>query len=225
MQKKSRIITRRGELRIQEIEVAMDAPVAATLAVKNGTTSTLTLTSIKGEDIGNATTFAAASSTNVASVAISGTAISANLHVDGTNGIDTKVSDIKTLLDANSNIAAIVTVTTTKDGVMVTNAATALAGGDDKLTISEASEFAGVTLIRDLKGVYTLTMDDYKFQDYSGCMADLSGDIALSGVAKVEVSAVDSDTFTVRLADYAGAAVDVTGASKLHLKLLDAKLP
>jgi hypothetical protein len=220
MQKKSRLITRRGELRVQEVEVAMAVPVAATLVIENaGTDTVLTATSIKGEDIGNATTITIVDTTNAASVSISGYDITISAQVDTTTG-----TNCKALLDANTNIAALATFVGTTNTASLLDK-TALAGGDDKLTISEASEFAPVTLVRDLKGVYTLTMDDYKFQDYSGCMADLSGTSALSGVAKVEVAAVDSDTFTVRLADYAGAAVDVTAASKLSLKLFDAKLP
>jgi len=208
-------------LTLVPVDFTMEAPVAATLAVKNGSTSTLTLTSIKGEDIGNATTFAAASSTNVASVAITGYAISANLHIDGTNGIDTKVSDLKTLLDANSNVAAIVSVATTKDGVMVTNAATALAGGDDKLTDADAGKHC--SLLRNSKGSYTLTLNDADAYHHVATMGSVDGNAGTSGVAKVECVRVDSDTFTLSMLAYDGSAGDVTAASKLKLGILVSK--
>jgi hypothetical protein len=197
------------------------APVSATLAVKNGTTSTLTLTSIRGEAIGNATTFAASSSTNAASVSLSGYAISAVLHVDGTNGIDTKVSDVKALIDANTNITALVTAATTKDDVMVTNAATALAGGDDKMTDLNSGKYC--TLVRDLKGVYTLTLTEPTHLDHVFTMGSTAGDAGSSGVAKVEVVQVDDSTMTVRTFDYANAAGDVTAAADLKLAIALAK--
>ena len=204
------------------VDFTMGVPVAASLEVKNGSTSTLTLTSIRGEDIGNATTFAIASSTNAASVAISGYAISANAHIDGTNGIDTKVSDLKTLLEANSNIAAIVSVATTKDGVVASNAATALAGGDDKLV--DADDGKVCTLVRDLKGSYTLTLND-QFDAYHhvATMGTVSGTAGSSGVGKVECTRTDADTFVIRMTDYAAAATDVTAASQLKLAILVSK--
>jgi len=209
-------------LSIVPVDVSFSAaPVAASKEIKNGSTSTMTLTSIRGEDIGNATTFAAASSTNVASVALSGYAISANLHVDGTNGIDTKVSDLKTLLEANSNIAAIVSVATTKDGLMVTNAATALTGGDDKMTDANSGKYC--SLVRDLKGVYTLTLNEPTHLDHVFTMGSTAGDAGSSGVAKVEVVKEDSDTFTIRMLAYDGNAGDVTAASDLKLAIALAK--
>ena len=204
------------------VDFTMGVPVAASLEIKNGSTSTLTLTSIKGEDIGNATTVTATSSTNAAAVAITGYDIVIGLHVDGTNGIDTKVSDVKTLLEANTNITAIVTAATTKDGVMAASTKASLAGGDDKLVDADAGKVC--TLVRDLKGSYTLTLND-QFDAYHhvATMGTVSGTAGSSGVGKVECTRTDADTFVIRMTDYAAAATDVTAASQLKLAILVSK--
>ena len=192
------------------------APVAASLVLKNAAAATvLTATSIRGEDIGNATTITVVNTTNAASVAISGYDITVSAVVDTTTG-----EAIKTLLDANSNIAALATFVGTTNATSL-ETKQALSGGDDKFSDNNSGKFC--SLVRDLKGVYTLTLNEPTHLDHVFTMGSTAGDAGSSGVAKVEVVKEDSDTFKIRMFDYANSAGDVTAASDLKLAIALAK--
>jgi len=224
MEAMARVLTDSGHpLTIKSVEVTVAAPVSASLNIVNGTNGDITFTSIKGEDIGNATTVTLTSSTNAASVSLSGYDIGVDLFVDGTNGIDTTASNVKTLVEANTNITALVSIATNTAGVMAAAAEASLAGGDDNLDVVVDKNLAAVSLIRNSVGSLTLDMSDYHFGDFQGAIVDVSGTSTSSGVCKVEVSPVDSDTFALRMYNYSGALVDVAAAGKMRLKLLDLK--
>lgn len=210
----AQVITERLELVCPEVNISFSAaPVYATLNIVNGTNGDITLTSKKGEDIGNATTVTLAMTTNAAAVSLSGYDISVNLHKDGTNAYsDTTASNVKTLVEANSNIAALVSVTTNTAGIMAAAAKASLADGDDKLTISSTGSVT--SFVHDGTGAFTLTLGQPLKAFAHGALA-VHGTAALSNVAKVECVKVDEDTLTVRLADYAGALVDPTAACAL----------
>jgi hypothetical protein len=209
----AQVLTDRFELVCPEVEVAIGgAPTFASLNVKNGTNGDITFTSLRGEDIGNATTVTFTMSTNAASIALSGYDISVDLHKDGTNSFsDTTASNVKSLVAGDTNIAALVSVTTNTAGIMATAAKASLTGGDDKLTSSSKSV---ASFIHDQKGVYTLTLTD-PLKDFAFGALQVDATAALSNVAKVECVEVDGDTFTIRLADYAGNLVDPSAAGKL----------
>lgn len=224
MQKFTSVKSDRMELRLAECQATFSAaPVSASLAVQNGTNGKLTLTSVRGEDIGNATAITFTMSTNAASVSLSGYSITVDLHKDGTNAFsDTTASNVKTLLEANTNITQLVSVATNTAGIMATATKAFLTGGDDKLTL--VTECPAVTLTRDFKGIYSVDFSDasLKLTDFVGpVVADVSSDSATaSGVAKVEVTQeAAKNTFSVKFFDYAGAATDVATASKMHLVL------
>jgi hypothetical protein len=209
----AQLLTDRLELVCPEIDVAIGgAPTFASLAIQNGTNGKFTVTSLKGQGIGNSTTVTLTMSTNAASVSLTGQDITVDLHKDGTNAFsDTTASNVKTLLEANTNITALVSVATNTAGIMATAAKASLAGGDDKLTSSSKSV---ASFIHDGKGVFTLTLTD-PLKDFAFGALQVDATAALSNVAKVECVKVDSDTFTIRLADYAGSLVDPSAAGKL----------
>lgn len=220
------VLTDRGALTLAECQATFSAaPVAASLGVANGTNGKLTLTSIRGEDIGNATSITFTMSTNAASVSLSGYAISVDLHKDGTNAFsDTTASNVKTLLEANTNITGLISVATNTAGIMATKTKTSLAGGDDKITISNTRP--ELTLTRDKAGLYDLTFtpDSLQLTDYAGpVVCDMSADssTAHSGVCKVEIVQDGSDDakFRLKMFDFAGSLTDVSAASKLHVVL------
>lgn len=219
----SAIFTDHSTLKLVDVGASFTAaPVSASIEIQNGTNGKITITSIKGSDVGNATTVVLTQSTNAASVAITGTAISIDLHKDGTNSFsDTTASNVKTLMEANSNISALVTVATNTAGIMATAAVASLAGGDDKIVVKgSASASGGVSLasmLRTGKGQFTLTLQEPlintygQFIEVSGTSASPTTDV----VAKVVVvpDATDKEVFKITLIDYAGAAVDISAAS------------
>lgn len=222
MSKSSTILFDRPELRLVECQVEFSGvPVQASLNIKNGSNGDLTLTSKKGEDIGNATSMTFTMSTNAASVAISDYAISADLHKDGTNAFsDTTASNVKTLLEANSNIAALVTVTTNTAGIMASATKALLAGGDDKITF--VSPKVDAELVRNSIGSFSLTLNSDRLIDYAGSFGGVSCTTAgtYSGISSVEVVAVDDDTFTISMFDNSAALANVDSKSVMHLFLL-----
>lgn len=199
------------------VDYTLAAPTSASLVLKNAANATvLTATSIRGEDIGNATTITVVNTTNAASVAISGYDITVSAVVDTTTG-----ADIKTLLDANSNIAAIASFVGTTNATSL-ESKQSLSGGDDKLVDVDGGKVC--SLMRDSAGVFTLTLNDqYDTISHVATMGTVSGTAGSSGVAKVECTRTDEDTFKIRLFDYAGAATDVTAASQLKLGILVSK--
>ena len=222
MQKATQVKSNRTELILAECQATFSAaPVSASLAVANSTNGKITMTSIRGEDIGNATTFTITDNgTNAIATALTGYNITVKINTDGTN--TSTASNVKAALEADTNgITNLITVVTNVAGDMATKTKTSFTGGDDKITVTTTSPV--LTLTRDSKGVYDLVFDadQLKLADYVGAMvADMSGDAGSSGVAKVEVVQESADNeFTVRTFDYAGAAGDVTAASKLHLVL------
>ena len=219
--KSQTILVDRPELRIIDVEVAFTGvPVQASLNVKNGSNGDLTVTSKKGQAIGNATSMTFTMGTNAASVALSTYAITVDLHKDGTNAFaDTTASNVKTLLEANSNIAALISVTTNTAGIMASATKALLASGDDKLTVN--TSFVDATVTRNSIGSLTIDLNDDKLIDYAGCSWDVSCTTAgtFSGISKVEVVAADYDTFTVSMFDQNAALANVDSASVMNLRL------
>jgi hypothetical protein len=220
--KSSSIYFDRAELRLVEAEVSFTGvPVQALLNIKNGASGDITVTSKLGAAAGNATSMTFTMSTNAASVSFASPyGIGVDLHKDGTNAFsDTTASNVKTLLEANTNIAGIISVATNAAGIMATAAKAFLATGDDKLTITSRPD---ISLTRNSIGNLTLQLNGDKLLDYAGCIADVSCTTAgtFSGIAKVEVKAVDKDTFTISMFDQSAALANVDSASTMHLWLI-----
>jgi hypothetical protein len=204
----------RLEMIMPEVDVTFSgAPTFASKAYQNGTNGKLTVTSIKGSAIGNATTVTFTMSTNAASIAVSGYGITVDLHKDGTNAFsDTTASNVVGLITSDTNVAALVTAVTNTAGIMATAAAVALTGGDDKMTVVSSKGIESI--VHNSKGDYTITLHT-PMQDTMVGMLGVDGTSALSNVARVETKKVSADTVTVRMAAYDGTLVDPSAACSL----------
>ena len=196
------------ELCLPEVDVTFSAaPAFASKVVQNGTNGKITITSIKGQDIGNATSITITATTNAAAASVSGFDLTVNI-----SGTNTTAAAVKTLIEANTNATALVSVATNTAGDLAAASKAFLTGGDDKMSIVSSSGLASI--VHDSAGTFTLTLRDKLFGSFTG-MCDVVGASSLSNVAKVEVKRVDEDTLTVRMADFAGSLVDPSAACSL----------